>query len=620
LETVHRWKPEKARDAVHIYGLRKLQSRSSLEKRNQGGGNKPCPMDKCLRRITQVSSHLLNFHHLDAKSALYKTLLEVGRKRRRAHPYGEVRSSPESSDSDMFTDDLVDTNCDVSGLIEGMGDVDDLSRNYVPQANGTNGCVEDNRRQLPTDFLGFATWLKSIDGGQIVAADQHAAQVSVIFDVVDETKTKIDALWSVEQLKKFTLHYANKKAFQTATMKSYLNSLRHWYEYMLSEEADRLSEEQQQQIQRMKDRLNKWKLSYRKASAVRHHEKMEEDMRKLITPQMVKDFENSKWSMEVVKSLGAFSSGTLKNSDTNKVTDYTSIRNFILTHIVINNACRSGVLAEMTVTQFNNALQVDDNMVVSVVKHKTVGAHGSASVVLNSALFGWLGIFIKFVRIHIQDVTKSDCVFLSRTGHTMESGDITKAIQAAWMKAGLGDLITATLMRKSAVTSVHQLRPQDRANLADLMCHSLDTANRSYRCVEKKQTSVAASLALTQLMKSVDAAEQPAASTSMETAPGENNVAEDSDDSIVGPSQSSTTSSRHFDLEEAAVIKAACADIIKHGTIGIRQISEALQKSVKGTRLLTKYTAFQLINRVKYERKIFLATGIKFVVSKPKQV
>ena len=193
LETVHHWKPEKARDAVHIYGLRKPHSISCADKKTIGC--RPCPMDNCLRKISQVSSHLLNFHHLDAKSNLYKTLLEVGRKRRRAHPNGEFRSSPESSDDDMFSHDLCETDGAVFGL-EGMEDIEDQedqiesnrSQIDVPQPST---CIKDTLRQLPTDFLGFATWLKSVDGSQIVAADQYATQVSVISEVVNETKMNI---------------------------------------------------------------------------------------------------------------------------------------------------------------------------------------------------------------------------------------------------------------------------------------------------------------------------------------------------------------------------------------------------------------------------------------------
>jgi len=84
----------------------------------------------------------------------------------------------------------------------------------------------------------------------------------------------------------------------------------------------------------------------------------------------------------------------------------------------------------------------------------------------------------------------------------MESGQISRAVQASWKKAGLGQEITCTLMRKSAVSSIHQNKPEQKANLADLMCHTTQTAEKSYRLVQRQKTSVAASLALTELMRS----------------------------------------------------------------------------------------------------------------------
>jgi len=46
-----------------------------------------------------------------------------------------------------------------------------------------------------------------------------------------------------------------------------------------------------------------------------------------------------------------------------------------------------------------------------------------------------------------------------------------------------------TLVRKTAVSAVHQKRPEMKGNLADLMCHTVDTAERGYRLVEREQTS-----------------------------------------------------------------------------------------------------------------------------------
>jgi len=65
-------------------------------------------------------------------------------------------------------------------------------------------------------------------------------------------------------------------------------------------------------------------------------------------------------------------------------------------------------------------------------------------------------------------------------------------LQSVWKKAGINDKITCTLVRKTAVSTIHQQAPEMIPNLADLMCHRPETANKCYRMVSREKTSVAA--------------------------------------------------------------------------------------------------------------------------------
>jgi hypothetical protein len=64
-----------------------------------------------------------------------------------------------------------------------------------------------------------------------------------------------------------------------------LSSLRHWFSYIVAEESDRLTAEEKQQIQQVSDRVFRWIGSYRKEGALKHLEKMDADLGKLITPE-----------------------------------------------------------------------------------------------------------------------------------------------------------------------------------------------------------------------------------------------------------------------------------------------------------------------------------------------
>jgi len=68
-----------------------------------------------------------------------------------------------------------------------------------------------------------------------------------------------------------------------------------------------------------------------------------------------------------------------------------------------------------------------------------------------------------------------------------------------WKKTGISEKITCTLVRKTAVSTIHQEMPEMAANLADLMCHQTDTAAKSYRVVNREKTSVEAARQLSVL-------------------------------------------------------------------------------------------------------------------------
>lgn len=639
LEDVHHWAPDKARDAVHVYGLRKPHA--SSKSKDECISYKECPVDNCSRKVKQLSSHLMTYHHLDAKSGFYQAMLTLGRKRRRVQSVDEFNDGDESCD-DLFVDNVIEN------VIAPQEIVSQNPLLIPPQPDEPNN-------KLPIDFLGFSTWLKTRDGGRKIAADQHASQVATIFNIIDESKLNVSSLWSQPLIEIFTENYAVKKGLQPATIKAYLQSLKHWYTYILSQEADRLSPATALHIANMKTRVGNWISSYKGEAALRKFENMETDLLRLITPDKVKTFDASDFSREAIKSLGHFAD--CSGSELS-MTDYTAIRNFLLAHIIITNACRSGALAHMTVEQYQNALEVDGNMVISVKAQKTNKSLGYAPIVLSLALYGWLTVFVTKVRIKISKMASTNNLFLSWNGEKMTGGDVTTALQAAWTKAGLGSNITATLMRKSAVSVVHQLCPEQKTNLADLMCHSTQTASRNYRCVERKKTSVAASKTLNNLMRNEvhgNAPNVPSAALGAEpkAAVGtfgaeqlqsvrptdgdlhlemqpeslldrvNRSVSTAIDDlvdnasDVVGPSLKSVVSSL-FNDEEAATIALACRDMIKEGKISEKRIAERLEiAGQKGISVLQNFELCQIVSRVKYERRKRRSSVPKFVISKP---
>ena len=70
-----------------------------------------------------------------------------------------------------------------------------------------------------------------------------------------------------------------------------------------------------------------------------------------------------------------------------------------------------------------------------VSKHKTFYAYGQPTIILSETEFGWMNIFVEKVRS--QGNPTCENVFLSWTGHVMESGQISQRINQLWLKAGI---------------------------------------------------------------------------------------------------------------------------------------------------------------------------------------
>ena len=92
----------------------------------------------------------------------------------------------------------------------------------------------------------------------------------------------------------------------------------------------------------------------------------------------------------------------------------------------------------------------------------------------------WIERVLRQVRSKLPYITaeKEQPLFPSWNGKKLESGQISKAIQSVWKKAGTAGPIHSTLFRKGAVTVCHSSQKEMTSDLADLMAHKEDTAKR----------------------------------------------------------------------------------------------------------------------------------------------
>ena len=326
-----------------------------------------------------------------------------------------------------------------------------------------------------------------------------------------------------------------------------------------------------------------WSSSYKKDSQRRCLEKQDEDRSNLLSPEMVAKFEQSESARRVISLIGQLSGAHCLQVNQ---AEYTLIRDFILTQITVANAHRSGVLANMTMGEFNKAKQSEGSYIISVKKHKTASVHSPARVVLSPTLFGYLKVFVAEVRSVVsQTKDDDDAVILSWNGARLASGQISTAINASWKKAGVEGHINSTLIRKSAVTAVHTNHQDMKGQLADLMAHKESTAQRYYKLQEKEQSCIKAAAHLPAIMRAANKASEEGTSIT--------NINEENPISTKGTKERQTT----WNKQEIEAIRELFQEEINKKSVTMAVVREKL----KGHPTLSNEDAKKICDRVRSE-------------------
>ena len=141
------------------------------------------------------------------------------------------------------------------------------------------------------------------------SAKQHTAQVKTILG----SNENISCLWSKAHLRKFTDTCAAEKQLHPGTIKSYLASVKHLYAFLLAD-GNFISDNDKVGINYMSGCLTRWIRAYRKESAKRGLDKMDDDFGRLITPEQIYVFEKSSVAMAAIKLIGAVLESDLPQS------------------------------------------------------------------------------------------------------------------------------------------------------------------------------------------------------------------------------------------------------------------------------------------------------------------
>ena len=420
--------------------------------------------------------------------------------------------------------------------------------------------------ELKKIFDNFESWLLGADGGsrgtRCRRATQCRRQVELVVNYIDSSSPSLTNILQRIKLRNEWLNRFEKEK-QPGTTKSYLGSLAQFYSFLKCENIDvNVSPEQ---LTSLIEQTKLWARSFRKKSQDRFWEKRMEDMSSMKTPGQIKEFDTSHVARAAISLLGRYE----KEDDTPSQVEYTSVRDYLLTTICINNGSRSGTLANMTLGEFEAATEEDGCFVVRVKEHKTFTTHGPVNVVFTASLHRYTKIFVAKFRNSLGDVSTDACspLFLSTNQSKMHSSQVGAQIGACWGKV-FGKKTSAggaTSFRKAAVPAVHERKEEMRGDLANLMVHKSSTADRYYLLQNKSKSAVKTSKELAKIMRSGDG-------------PSTKRTGDLADDDVELSSRHSESSPGRYKWTPAQVleVKSAFASNIKHQSITMEQVRDTV--------------------------------------------
>ena len=501
LASVHGWPKSKAKKAVTWYGLRKdyhysnpareakkkLDTTSKKEVKIHLNYHKKrvCPVLGCNSVNLRMPAHLREVHKIEQHTPYYYSLLK--------------QAKPKWISERQWIEDKVKgrsnfklKNAESEGEVETVMMESDIEDNEDNELSSFDNIHVNDTSEMMERFVKYKV---SVDGGNgnHNSALQSRQQLLNIMQVLSSNDVQI--LFNKHKIRDtFLLEFAQKeKEYKALTIKRYILSLTHFYDFILSEEIV-LSDVSPEDILRMKVVVSRWSKSYNEQVDVQQRLREMDEQAVLITPEQIKRYESAGDVAQAINILKDAESSVWTSSLSRQ--EFTCVRDYLLTEIVVISCHRSGVSSNMTIEEVQSATLRDDKYVIKVKKHKTFRKHGPALLCVSKILYQYLQTYIDKIRSELQcDINN---MFVSFNGKSLASGAISKQINSVWQRSGVyGDNlppikknISANIFRKSGSTIIEDQNAAAAPYVSSLLAHSEYTSKRHYRLTEKEKFAV----------------------------------------------------------------------------------------------------------------------------------
>ena len=282
-----------------------------------------------------------------------------------------------------------------------------------------------------------------------------------------------DQLLNVENLYNYIRVLQEQNGFAATTVANKLRRMQQAIEYtIVTENKDETNDSMFVRCQRVIKHLEKWRQSLRQDIA-------KQRMKQHLISE--KEVENANDPLLFCNSV------TLHKRVTDALTfsqvgpDYNIIISFLAANLIYPNAQRPGIVKNLTVSEFFDRKMIDrDKILIKVFQHKTIAAHGPASIIISKAIDNLLSQYHNGVRKGITPKpSMENRFFLTSSGN--EFRKITETIQHVAKQFDL-PMPTPCLFRKVIATAGQSsLDDQAMRSLSNHMSHSATTSARFYQ-------------------------------------------------------------------------------------------------------------------------------------------
>lgn len=311
----------------------------------------------------------------------------------------------------------------------------------------------------------FFKYLLHVEGGAYSdhQALIHARQVHTVIKPLDPDGRDLACLTrrgGVDIWDKFCVLGLRNKQLTGKTLKVYMRSMELFFKFIskgVLHKKEMLHPRHKEIIIHLRDCLPDYRSTIHRRTGHQTTTRKVDELFARLTPADLCLVEASEPAKNAIKLIGlAAKKKPLSN------TDFTTVRDYLLTTTLYENGSRPGPLENTMLSRFKQAQYsaTSDKYTILVDKHKTTQHHSPAELTLTSRIFGYLQLYA----IHIRPkfvADGEDALFVKDDRHAFPPGTIGRRVTQFFQNAGIRKdvRVTATNIRKMMSDKAYELSP-----------------------------------------------------------------------------------------------------------------------------------------------------------------